>query len=73
MMYETYIFRAANINALVDTNVPWLVPMWVFEVGRTDFYAYNGGKIHENEFKIDTVLLNAIDGGCVTVNPGYIQ
>lgn len=59
--------RAANINAFEDTNAAWLVPVWVFEVGRTGFYKYDGGKIHETELAIDTVLLNAIDGGYVTV------
>lgn len=60
--------RAANINAFEDTNAAWLVPVWVFEVKRTSFYVYDGGKIHESELAIDTVLLNAIDGGYVTVS-----
>lgn len=60
--------RAANINAYEDPDAAWLVPVWVFEVGLTGFFEYDGGKVHENDLPEGVVQINAIDGGYVTVN-----
>lgn len=55
--------RAANINAY---NVPasvWLVPVWVFDLERTGITASG----EELGWGMETVVLNAIDGGFVTI------
>ena len=59
--------RAANINAFEDTSAAWLVPVWVFEVGCTGVFVHDDGKIHETDLLEQVVLINAIDGGYVTV------
>lgn len=59
--------RAANVNAYEDPDAAWLVPVWVFKVGRTGVYEYDDGKIEESVLPPSVVLINAIDGGYVSV------
>lgn len=58
--------RAANINAYEDPAAAWLVPVWVFDLDRS--VSYKTAELSdERKSGIDTVVLNAIDGGYVTL------
>lgn len=56
--------RAANVNAYENPSAVWLVPVWVFNLERT---MVNENMGMEEELGEITVVLNAIDGGFVTV------
>ncbi|WP_333813877.1 DUF6034 family protein [Muricomes intestini] len=58
--------RAANINAYEDPSAAWLVPVWVFDLERSLSYQTTDQSL-EDLTGIDTVVLNAIDGGYVTL------
>lgn len=60
--------RASNVNAYEDHDAAWLVPVWVFEVGRTGVFVNDDGKSRESVLGPSTVLINAIDGGYVSVD-----
>lgn len=58
--------RAANINAYEDSSAAWLVPVWVFDIERSVSYKTADQSLEYNS-GIHTVVLNAIDGGYVTL------
>lgn len=55
--------RAANINAFEEPEKVWLVPVWVFDLEKTGLTS--AGEILK--WGTETVVLNAIDGGFVTI------
>lgn len=59
--------RASNINAYEDPYAAWLVPVWVFEVGLTGVFVQDDGKSREKILGSSVVLINAIDGGYISV------
>lgn len=58
--------RAANINAYEDPSAAWLVPVWVIDVDGITVYE-TAEQSWEFKSGITTVVLNAIDGGYVTI------
>ena len=58
--------RMANINAYEDSLAAWFVPVWVFELEHSLTYQ-TADKLLEQKPKPQTVILNAIDGGYVTM------
>lgn len=58
--------RAANINAYEEPSTVWLVPVWVFDLENS--LKYNTAEqSYEQVLSTATVVLNAIDGGYVTM------
>ena len=55
--------RAANINAYEEPSAAWMVPVWVFDLERTGVT----GTEEQLGWGTETVVLNAIDGGYVTI------
>lgn len=55
--------RSANINAYENPDTVWMVPVWVFDLERTGILETG----EELKWGIETVVLNAIDGGYVTI------
>lgn len=55
--------RAANINAYEEPSAAWMVPVWVFDLERTGVT----GTGENLGWGTETVVLNAIDGGYVTI------
>ena len=64
---EDVQLRAANINAYEDPDAVWLVPAWIFKVNHT-LRAESAGQVYESNLGPDVIILNAIDGGYVTIN-----
>lgn len=60
-------FRMANINAYEDPSAAWLVPVWVFEMDCARNYQ-TADKLLEGKPRPELIVLNAIDGGYVTMN-----
>ncbi|MGF7017550.1 hypothetical protein M2145_001307 [Lachnospiraceae bacterium PF1-21] len=58
--------RAANIEAYNDPEAAWLVPVWVFDVAYVSTYT-SAGETETYLSNIETVVLNAIDGGFIRV------
>lgn len=58
--------RMANINAYEDPLAAWFVPVWVFELEHSLSYQ-TADQLLEQKPKPQTVVLNAIDGGYVTM------
>ena len=56
-------FRAANINAFEEPKKVWMVPVWVFDMRKTGITP-DGESL---KWGTETVVLNAIDGGYVTI------
>lgn len=58
--------RAANINAFEEPEKVWLVPVWVFNLEKTGLTS--DGEVLK--WGTENVVLNAIDGGFVSIKQG---
>ena len=64
---EDVQLRAANVNAYEDTEAVWLVPAWIFKVNHT-LKDESAGQVYESNIGSEVIILNAIDGGYVTLS-----